>query len=175
MIALGLSLTSAYAQSSEEKSKANEDRVKALVESREFTFVANSAQPLNANEINRVIGQMQGMAGGAQINLAEQGYQLSLSKNNLSSHLPYYGRAFSAPIGNSDRAGFKFDSKDYNITQKVGKKGEINLNITPKDQAESIRMMLSIAKSGMANLTVSSNVRQSISYIGYIKGNGSQP
>ncbi len=170
VLAMSLSLTPVFAQNQDEKNKETEARVKALVENRAFVFVANSAQPLNATEISRVMSQMQGAGATGQINLNEQGYQVTFSKELIKSILPYYGRAYSAPIGSSEKAGYNFESKDFSMSEKKNKKGDNLMTFNLKDHPESIRMELTVSKSGNAFLTINSNSRQSITYTGYLKG-----
>ncbi|HEY0896568.1 MAG TPA: DUF4251 domain-containing protein [Sphingobacteriaceae bacterium] len=126
-----------------------DSRVKNLVESRNFKFEAQFATPM----------------GGRQIQLTGP-YELVVSENSISSHLPYYGIAYRAPIG-PDESGVKFTSGDFKYTVAPRKSGW-NIQIKPNDQQDVRALSLRVTASGVATLQVTSNYRQAISYSGRI-------
>ncbi|MEO6314599.1 MAG: DUF4251 domain-containing protein [Chitinophagaceae bacterium] len=133
----------------------NKDSVKiaavtALVNNQEYTFKAQSAVPLS--------GRLR------QLN---SDYGLQVSKAAVVSQLPYFGRAYSAPLNPQD-GGIQFTSKDFDYTISNKKKGGWNISIKPKDSKDVTQMQLSIFNNGTASLQVTSNNRQSISFNGYI-------
>ena len=94
-------------------------------------------------------------------------YDLKIKPDTIDSDLPYFGRAYTAPIDPAD-AGIDFTSVkfDYNIVP--GKKGGWEITIKPKDVTDINGMYLSISENGYALLRVNSNNRQAISFTGYI-------
>jgi hypothetical protein len=138
-----------------------------IITEKTFVFVAKTAMPLNATEINAVMRQMPGNIGGANIDLSGNTYDIQITKDSITTFLPYYGRAFNAPINATDN-GFKFTSKKFIYSNVKRKKGGWNITITPTDVKDGIRMNLSVSENGYATLSVNSNSKQSIAYSGYL-------
>ena len=137
-----------------------------IVEAKNFTFVATSAMPMNSTEINNILSRMPGGAGGS-INLTGSNYDIRITPDSVIAYLPYYGRAFSAPMSQDDN-GYKFTSTKFSFESKLRKKGGWEVTIAPKDTKESVRMNLFISVNGYATLIVNSNNKQSITYNGYL-------
>ena len=106
-------------------------------------------------------------ANTGSINLTGSNYDVRISRDSLIAYLPYYGRAYSAPIG-LDEAGYKFTSTKFSLETTMRKKGGWQITINPKDTKDSVRMYFSISVNGYASLTISSNNKQSITYNGYL-------
>lgn len=138
-----------------------------IVAEKSYTFVATSAFPSNAAEINSILSKMPGATGGGNINLSGSNYDVKITGDSVVAYLPYYGRSYNAPIGNED-SGFKFTSKNFSYTNEKRKKGGWQVAINSKDAKENPRMVLTIAENGYASLVVSSNNKPSISYNGYL-------
>ncbi len=141
---------------------------KRIVEAKKFIFVASTALPMNSAEINSVLSRMPGANSGGNIDLTGGNYDVRITPDSLISYLPYYGRAFSAPIDRNE-SGFKFTSTKFSFESTTRKKGGWQININPKDTKESVRMSLNISDNGYATLVVSSNNKQTITYNGYLK------
>lgn len=137
-----------------------------IVEAKNFTFVASSAIPLNGMEINNILSRMPGGSGG-NINLTGSNYDVRISPDSVMAYLPYYGRAFSAPINHDDN-GYKFTSTKFSYKNSTRKKGGWEITINPQDTKDNVRMNLTVTVNGYATLTVSSNNKQSITYNGYL-------
>ena len=148
---------------------AQTDKVttKRIVEAKNFTFIASTALPMNSAEINNILSSMPGTNGGGSINLTGANYDVRVTTDSVIAFLPYYGRAFSAPI-NRDDNGFKFTSTKFSFENIVRKKGGWQITINPQDTKENVRMNLAITANGYATLVVSSNNKQSITYNGYL-------
>lgn len=140
--------TSTNAQSSKKDQKSVE--IGNLIQSKKFLFIAQYAFPL----------------GGRSINLTSQ-YDLRLSSDTIMADLPFYGRAFVAPI-NPSEGGIHFTSTQFDYKVDNQKKGGWNITILPKDTKDVRQMFLSITETGSASLQVTSNNRQSINFSGYI-------
>ncbi len=94
-------------------------------------------------------------------------YDLSISKDTLKAWLPYFGRAYQAPMDPS-KGGIDFTSTDFAYSiHKNGEKGW-DVKITPNDHREVTSMTLSVSTSGYATLNVVSLNRQPISFYGKI-------
>ncbi|HKH60746.1 MAG TPA: DUF4251 domain-containing protein [Flavitalea sp.] len=143
------SLTVLAQDSKNNKSEENAN-VKAMIDAKRYLFKAQSAHPTRG----RVV----------QLNTE---YDLKISPDTIQSYLPYYGRAYSAPIGESG-GPMDFVSKDFEYSQKDRKKGGWDITIKPKDGKGVREMFLSVFENGSASLRVTSNNREPISYNGFI-------
>ncbi len=152
LLVLVASMQIAVAQESkQDKIEAQAAALKTLVESKSFVFVPQSATP----------------ATGHTRQLTSN-YDLQISKDTITSNLPYFGRAYTAPI-NPEDAGISFTSTDFEYYETPGKKGGWVIVIKFKNQTQAREMNLAIFDNGRADLVVSSNNRQSISFSGDIK------
>lgn len=124
--------------------------IKNMVEAKQYIFIAESALPVN--------GRMRQLSSG---------YKLELRTDTLISDLPYYGRAYTAPIDPA-QGGIQFTSTNFEYTSTPGKKGSWDISIKPKDGKDVNRFSLYISKNGKASLQVTSNNRQAIFFNGYI-------
>jgi len=124
--------------------------IKDLVDSGQFIFLAQTAMP----------------SSGPTKQLTSE-YDVRLSKNTFVSHLPYFGRAYSAPYGTGD-GGFNFTSKDFTYSPKTRKKGGWEITIKPKDVTDVREFLLTVSENGYGTLQVMSNNRRPISFSGYV-------
>jgi hypothetical protein len=123
--------------------------VKSLLESKNFAFRAQTVLPM----------------GQASRQLTSE-YDVRFWSDSIISHLPYFGRAYSASYG--DGGGIQFTSTDFEYKVKARKKGGWDITIKPKDADDVREMNLTVTESGSASLQVSSNKRQPISFNGFI-------
>jgi len=135
----------------QDKQAAKAAAIKKLVDSQTYVFVAQTALPMS----------------GSTRQLTSD-YDLRVTKSSVVSYLPYFGRAYTAPI-DPTRGGLQFTSKDFEYTATPGKKGGWNILIKPKDYRDVQQMTLGISESGYGTLQVLSTNRQPISFNGYIK------
>lgn len=105
-------------------------------------------------------------SGGRTRNLTGDNYDLTVTKDSVSSWLPYFGRAYSAPI-DPTKGGFQFVSTefDYNVTQN---NDSWDITIKPKDTRDVQELYLTVFKNGNSTLRVSSISRQPISFSGVV-------
>ena len=149
---LFFSTVQVFAQDSKKEKQAKEEaRIAALVEQQHYTFVAETALPM-----------------GMRSRILTGEYDLVVSKDTLSSYLPYFGKLYSAPIG-SDNGGIQFKTTDFKYSAVPAKKGGWNITINPKNAGDTRQLTLYISTSGYASLQVNCNNRQSISFNGHIK------
>ena len=124
--------------------------IKNLVDSGEFIFHAQTAMP----------------SSGPTKQLTSE-YDVRLSKDAFVSHLPYFGRAYSAPYGSGD-GGFDFTSKNFAYSSKPRKKGGWDVTIKPKDVTDVREFLLTVSENGYGTLQAMSNNRRPISFTGYV-------
>lgn len=139
-----------------------------IVEAKNYIFVATTAIPLNSADINSVMSKMSGPATAGTINLTGGNYDLKITADSIVAYLPFYGRAYSAPYGNSNEGGYKFTSKKFKYESKKGKKKGWDIALQTNDVKDNVRMNLNISESGYATLSVTSVNKQSITYNGYL-------
>ena len=133
-------------QAQDHKKKAVVD----LVESQQYVFTAQTMVPAR---------------GG--VRYLTSSYDLAVSKDTVQAFLPYFGRAYAAPVDPSG-GPLKFTSTDFMYEVKKGKKGKWDVVIKPKDIRYGEQLFLTIYDNGSATLRVMSNNRQPISFNGYI-------
>src|SRR5215471_6953240 len=106
LLILALSAFSAsYAQDSKQDKKAKQEaQIKQIVDSQHYVFRAQTAYPL----------------GGRTVQLTSD-YDLKITKDEVVSYLPYYGRAYSATPGSSDN-GLNFTTKSFEYKSTPTKK-----------------------------------------------------
>lgn len=139
--------------SPEQQSKAKEYVDK--IESRNFIFNANSAQPISGRSIN-----------------LNYNYYLKVSKDTVIANLPYYGRSYVAPINPRD-ISIDFTSTNFLYSENKKKDGAYEIKIVPKDitnrENEGISFLLKISPDGYATLNALPTNRQSISFYGTVE------
>jgi hypothetical protein len=126
-------------------------QVDSLVNSKHYTFKAERMNP---------------QRGGQKYLTSD--YFLRVAGDSLVSALPYFGRAYTAPI-NPEDAGYNFTSTSFDYTVSNGKKNSYHVTIHTKDKFNTADFILTIYNNGNADLQVTSNDKQPISYIGYLK------
>jgi hypothetical protein len=141
----------AYAQDGTKSKKADKAAlIQNIVEAQNYVFRAQMALPMS----------------GRSRQLTSE-YNLQVGRDTVVAYLPYFGRAYSAPIGNTD-GGINFLSKDFDYQKNERKKGGWEIVIKPRDYKEVQQMTLSISTDGYASLQVTSTNRQPISFNGYV-------
>lgn len=137
----------AFGQAGAQKVETGE--MKTLVESGRYIFKPQTVMP---------------SVGGSRFLTSE--YELVVSKDTLTSFLPYFGRAFTAPVNPTD-GGINFTSTDFDSKTERTKKGW-TITIKPEDNKEVRQLVLFVSRTGHATLQVLSNNRQPISFSGYV-------
>lgn len=103
------------------------------------------------------------------VNLSSS-FFLKVSPTEINSYLPYFGRAYSAPM-NPSEGGIQFVSKDF--TYKIEKKKDKSYEIVieTKDTPQRSKFYISTSDAGYTNVRVMEDNRQSISFNGNIEPN----
>lgn len=118
---------------------------------RRFEFVPSTASP---------------QVGGAVQNLS--GFALRVTNDTLVSYLPYYGRAYSAPIGSS-RGPLDFKSTSFTWKEYDDTKGRRDIRLE-FESGEVSAMDLSFSSEGYGTVNVRLRNRQPISFYGRVLG-----
>lgn len=144
------------------------EKVASLLQSTEFTFTAEKANPTSYDVIN-VLNSLPNSSSSNILNL-ESGYTMVIKRDEIKVDLPYFGTMYT-PSFDNEKNSFRFTSKDFKLNETAGKKGSSVYTILPKDQQNINSIILEVYKSGKAYLSIRANDRQSISYDGYIMTN----
>ncbi len=127
------------------------NKVAEKVDKMKFTFKANYAYPTSYKSI-----------------YLSSFYEAKVSTDTVYAYLPYYGRAYTAPMNPSD-GGIKINSTDFDYEVTKGKKkGNWILDINVKEKGDNISLTFDIWDNGEARLRVIDSKRQPISFLGEI-------
>ena len=154
LLAAGIVISAcSFGQTKDERKKAKQDAVKALVESQHYTFIAQYANPL----------------GGGHRYLSSD-YDLKVRKDSLIAYLPYFGRAyFDAGYGSSNDSGIKFTSTKFTYTATAKKKGGWDVVIKPTDVKYVSAINMYISADGYTNVQFTITNKSAISFDGVLK------
>lgn len=147
-IVLALIVVSCSAPS-EVQSTGSSD-VKTLLEGKHYVFQAQMAQP----------------SRGTSRQLTS-GYDLRVSGDTLIAQLPYFGRAYQAPV-DLRGGGIDINTTDYSYSIAPKRKGRWNITFDPKGKGDVRSMNLSVSEDGYASLQVLSNNREPITFTGIV-------
>lgn len=138
------------AQTAVEKEKLAAD-VGNAVKVPDFTFKATYAYP----------------TGYKSIYLSPY-YDVKVSPDTVIAYLPYYGRAYRAPMDPRE-GGYRFTSTDFEYkADKGNKKRNWDVVITFRDLDRPVTFRFDIWENGTARLSVNDTDRQQISFHGDI-------
>lgn len=141
----------ASSQDGKVKKESKADKVAQLIQSQRYIFKAQNATPMSGRVIQLTYG-----------------YDVKVTKDTLAAYLPYYGRAFSAPLDPS-KGGINFTTTQFTYELTERKKGGWNVVISLSEQGMDTRQLnFTISQDGYTNLQVTSNNRQPINFYGYI-------
>ena len=125
--------------------------ISTMVNNKNFRFVAEQVNPLR----------------GRSRQLTSE-YDVLLKGDSLISYLPYFGRAYQAPM-NPSQGGIQFTSTNFSYSANLNKKGAWVVNIIPKDYQDIQQFTFTIFENGNAGLNVTSTSKDPISFNGRIK------
>jgi hypothetical protein len=153
----GFSGLSAQDSTKMKKQTAKEQALKAMIDSKHFDFVAQSATALNG-----------------KTRLLDGRYDLKVISDTLMrAYFPYYGRAYSTPYSADQGGGLiDFRSVQFDYQVQEDQKDGWDISIIPRDVADHVTIQLSIGKSGYGTLIMRATNRDQVSYYGQmIKAN----
>lgn len=139
--------------SSKKVEKLHPEDISNMISARNFTFIAERVNPFR----------------GMSRNLTSL-YDVKIKKDTLDSFLPYFGRAYQAPIDPS-KGGIMFKSLDFSYSVTVKSKDEWLIYIEPKDNSDVQQFIFQIFGNGKATLNIQNTHRDPISFFGHIQKN----
>lgn len=149
---LSIGLASCGSTITTAQKQENASIIRQKVNDANFTFTAKHAYPTSFKSI-----------------YLSPFYSVKVSSDTISSHLPYYGRAYSAPMDPTE-GGIKFTSTAFDYDVKQGKKsGNWIVKIKVNNKGNHISLLFDVWENGTARLTVSDSKRQPISFEGDIE------
>ena len=90
-------------------------------------------------------------------------YDVTIRHDSIFSCLPFRGRAYNLPYGGGD--GLRFDSKITHYAEHQGKHTR-DITIETKTNEDTYTFYISISASGMAQISVNSRNRETITFDG---------
>ncbi len=153
VIGISLFYSSCFSTKSVQERQALAEKIHSLVENKNFNFQASYAHPM----------------GFPSIYLSPY-YNVRITPDSLQVYLPYYGRAYTAPMDPSE-SGIKFVSTDFEYVVSVDKhpNGQ-QVTIKPRDVRPETTLLFQIWSNGSASLQINDTNRQAISFQGTLKG-----
>lgn len=135
----------------------------ALIESRRFTFKAQTVIPTEDSRFNPRFM----FPNGNNLYQLSSGYDVKVTPDSVTAYLPFFGRSFTAPL-DPTKGGIQFTSTDFDYKQSIKKKN-YQITITPKDARDIRSLSLTITPAGYAYVQVLSMNKTPISYNGVIE------
>jgi hypothetical protein len=157
VLLLSLVVTMSFAQEKTRKQLREvrkiekQKQTEILVNSKEFVFVARNASP----------------QGFSSVDLTTNPNYIKFQPDFIKSEMPFFGTAYSGVAYRGD-GGLNFEGKPLEYTFKKEKKA-YQIKAVVKGQNDVYTMFLSIFFDGSAALSINSNNRSIISYIGEIR------
>ncbi|MGL5635628.1 MAG: DUF4251 domain-containing protein [Bacteroidales bacterium] len=105
--------------------------------------------------------------GGRLINL-NGNYTVEVRNDSAFVFLPFYGRAYTAPMGLND-GGIKFNAPIDNYKLTTTKKGVYKVDMEIRTNQDSYRIYLEIMPDGTSTVRINSNNRSPMSYYGELE------
>jgi hypothetical protein len=146
----GFSQEKTKKQLKEEQKLEKQKQVEAIVNAREFVFVGRIANP----------------TGMRSVNLSSNPNYVKFSPDMIDSQMPFYGRAYSS-VGYGGDSGLKFKGKPEVFTVEKGKK-DFDIKVIVNGENDRYTLYLNVGFEGNASLSVNSNNRSTISFMGEI-------
>jgi hypothetical protein len=137
--------------SSKKAVKLNSDEVRNMVDSSRFVFVAERVTPLR----------------GAARYLTSR-YDVVVKKDTVNCYLPFFGRAFQAPMDPS-KGGIQFRSTNFSYTVTPKNNNQWDVTIKPNDYGDVQQLYFNIFSNGTASLNVVNTHRDPISFTGHVE------
>jgi hypothetical protein len=132
------------------KHPGKKDQTEVLLNRREFTFKATRAIP----------------SRGSSIDLTTNPNYMNFYPDLVESYMPFFGRAYSG-VGYGKDTGlhFKGQPDTFSVDKK---KNNYQVTVNVKGGSDIFRIFLIVSPGGNASVTITSNNREAISFIGEI-------
>jgi hypothetical protein len=136
---------------SQDKSESDKrEQTEMLLNSKEFSFKAKRAMP----------------SRGSSIDLTTNPNYVNFKPDLVESYMPFFGRAYSG-IGYGNDTGLHFKGQpDVFSVEKKKKNYQVTVNV--KGESDIFRIFLTVSPGGNASMTITSNNREAISYMGEV-------
>ena len=131
--------------------KLSSDDIKSMIDSSQFVFDAERVNPLRG-----------------RTRYLTSSYDVTVKKDTVESFLPYFGRAYQAPIDPS-KGGIQFTSTDFSYTVQSKGDSQWDVIIKPNDNRDVQEMRFNIFGNGSSSLNVTSTHKDPISFTGHIE------
>jgi len=151
IVTIGFAQEKSKKQLKEERKIEKQKQTEAMINAKEFVFIANTALP----------------SGYRSVNLTTNTNYVKFHPDLIDSYMPYYGTAYGGVGYGTGDTGLKFEGKPEEYTVTKGKKN-YQVNAVVKAEHDTFRLSLSVGFEGSASLSIISNNRSSISYNGEI-------
>ena len=129
---------------------ASEGAIQQAITSDRWIFIAGQAMPQ-----------------GGRSRILNTRYTVLCKKDTVISALPYFGRAYSAPIGETT-SPLDFTSTDFTLTKSEDNKGRWNITIKPNDHRDVQSYTFTLFTNGSAQMSAQMNSRSTISFSGSV-------
>jgi hypothetical protein len=151
-IVLIVCIFSAQAQDTlQNKKPSKASIIEKQIENKDFTFVAKWATPMRGT-----------------IRQLTEYYDLKINGDSIITFLPYFGRAYIAPLDPTNISiNLSSTIIEYTVTKR--KKHGWDIIIKPKNQTDIESFLLSVFDNGSAYLSVTNINREPISYNGELE------
>lgn len=144
------SLFSLQAQKPDTKNTDAFLRTQALMESGQFCVEADRAYP----------------SGGRTVDLFSNRGYMTVKDSVADGFFPFFGRAYSAPIGNE--GGIRFDSPMEKVNL-VPKNKHLLYSFRVRGQNDTYDIFLDVSAGGSCTISIRSNRKSQISYSGEVR------
>lgn len=96
-------------------------------------------------------------------------YELKVDGDNVTSRLPYFGRAYRATFGTG--SPLDFSGRIMNYKQELTRKNITRINFDSKNEDDLINYRIEVSDDGRATIYVTSRYRERISFDGELGEN----
>lgn len=128
----------------------SKEAVTEAINKNEWVFTANYAMPQTGR--SRITNGL---------------YTVTYSDNKFVVYLPYFGRAYTAPIGSS-QGPLDFTTSDFDVVKNQKKEGEWDIVLKPKDNREVQSLNFTLYDNGAADVNATLTNRTPISFRGTV-------
>ena len=119
-------------------------------------------EAIEKREFRIDVNRMNPMGGGSRT--LTSSYSLEIKGDEVKSHLPFVGRAYSIPYGGG--SGLVFNSTVTDYKSSFDNKGKATIEFKTRSENDQFNYHVEIFSNGSTSINVSSNNRQAISYSG---------
>lgn len=146
-----LSFTLIKCSSSKTTTTLEKGMIEDMIRNHSFIFVAERMNPLRGR--SRIL---------------TSSYDVRVKNDSLVSFLPYFGRAYTAPI-DPTKVGTQFTSTNFTYQVNAEKNDRWRVSLIPKDVSSIQELLFTIFDNGTTSLSITSTSKDHISYEGYLK------